>query len=465
MLEMRRTQERLRVLSRVVEASPTGVLVADARQPDMPLVYVNPAFERMTGYPVGDALGRNCRYLQGTDRDQPELLAMREALAAAQPVTVTVRNYRKDGTLFWNELRIAPVAAPDGNLSHFVGIQTDVTERKRLEEDSRRSEASLEAELVRRTAELRESEERFRLIAENSRDLIAVYDEEGRYVYASPSHKAVLGYEIEELIRLDRSDLIPAEDLARLPPLGEQNTAVEFRLRKADGTHLWIEGMTYWIKTGERRLIVAIGHDVTDRKLAADELRTTKHFLERVVNTIPGAVYIHDLKEKRNVFTTREITDALGYTPAEIQAMGSGMLGRLVHPDDLPRLVEHHAQHVTAEHDQSSEMECRVKHTSGEWRILRIREVAFERVGREVRQVLGIAVDVTEQHRTELLLRQAQKVEAIGLLAGGVAHDFNNILGVITGYGELRGKASSGPTIRSASAWTRCSRPPSEPRG
>jgi two-component system, cell cycle sensor histidine kinase and response regulator CckA len=436
-LEMRRTQESLRVLSRVIEASPTGVLIADARQPDLPLVYVNPAFEGITGHSAADVIGRNCRFLQGTDRDQPDLAPLREALTSAQPVTVTLRNYRKDGTPFWNELRLAPVTGPDGALSHFVGIQTDVTARKQMDEELRRSEAWLEDELARRSAQLRESEERFRLIAENSRDLIALYDEDGRYVYASPSHKAVLGYEIEKLLASDRAELVPAEDREHLRPLGEQTIPVEFRLLKADGTYVWMEGTSYWIKTGERRLVVAMGHDVTQRKRAEDELQQTQHFLQKIVDTIPGAVYVHDLESGRNVFVSREITSLLGYRAAEVQAIGSELIQQLLHPDDAPRILEAHRGYVTSEDDKSYEMEYRAKHASGEWRTLRSREVPFERVDGTVRQILGVAIDVTDQRRSELLLTQAQKVEAIGRLAGGVAHDFNNIFAVIMGYGQL----------------------------
>ena len=122
-----------RVLGRAVEATRNGVLITDPNRPDNPIVYANPAFERITGYAPEEAMGRNCRFLQRFDRDQPELEEVRAAIREERDCRVVVRNYRKDGTLFWQELSISPVRDERGRLTHFVGIQDDVTERKLAE--------------------------------------------------------------------------------------------------------------------------------------------------------------------------------------------------------------------------------------------------------------------------------------------------------------------------------------------
>src|SRR3712207_6462647 len=117
--------------------------MTDPNQPDDPLVYVNPAFEKTTGYAAEEALGRNCRFLQGEDRDQPALEELRAAVRGERHCTVVLRNYRKDGSLFWNELSIYPVRDEEGGMANFVGVQNDVTERIRAEEvlsDVRRAE-------------------------------------------------------------------------------------------------------------------------------------------------------------------------------------------------------------------------------------------------------------------------------------------------------------------------------------
>lgn len=116
---------------RAVAATDLSVLIADARLPDTPIVDVNPAFERLTGYGSGEAMGRNCRFLQGPGTDPEAIRRMRSAIDGSRQFTEVVLNYRRDGTPFWNELNVSPVHDADGTLSHFVGLQQDVTERER----------------------------------------------------------------------------------------------------------------------------------------------------------------------------------------------------------------------------------------------------------------------------------------------------------------------------------------------
>lgn len=123
------TEMQLLMRNQAIEHSPTGISIADARLPDMPLIYINPAFETVTGYPSIDVIGRNCRFLQGNDRDQAGVHKIREAIHNEESVTVVIRNYRKDGVMFYNELGLAPIHNDEGELTHYVGISTDVTER------------------------------------------------------------------------------------------------------------------------------------------------------------------------------------------------------------------------------------------------------------------------------------------------------------------------------------------------
>ncbi|MFQ3623333.1 MAG: ATP-binding protein [Acetobacteraceae bacterium] len=132
------------LLEAAIAATPTGVTIADPSQPDCPIVYLNDAFTRMTGYRPDEVLGRNCRFLQGPATDRGAVARIRAAIAAREPVTVEMVNYRKDGTRFWNELRVAPVFAPDGRLSAFIGIQHDVTARRRAEEGRERAKRAAE---------------------------------------------------------------------------------------------------------------------------------------------------------------------------------------------------------------------------------------------------------------------------------------------------------------------------------
>jgi PAS domain S-box-containing protein len=105
------------------QALNAGVVISDARAPDMPIVFVNAMFEHMSGYASSEILGRNCRFLQGSDTDQPGIATIRDAIKAQSNGFATLRNYRKDGSLFLNQLFISPVRDGAGAVTHFVGIQ------------------------------------------------------------------------------------------------------------------------------------------------------------------------------------------------------------------------------------------------------------------------------------------------------------------------------------------------------
>ncbi|HSM81125.1 MAG TPA: PAS domain-containing protein, partial [Nodosilinea sp.] len=132
-VERQRLAATLRLRDRAIAASNNGIVITDARQPNNPIIYANPAFERITGFSPTEALGLNCRFLQGDQVDQPGLTTLRKAIVEGRASTIEVVNYRKTGEPFWNQLSISPIYDPEGQLTHFVGIQTDVSDRKRAE--------------------------------------------------------------------------------------------------------------------------------------------------------------------------------------------------------------------------------------------------------------------------------------------------------------------------------------------
>ncbi|HJV88390.1 MAG TPA: EAL domain-containing protein [Noviherbaspirillum sp.] len=128
----RAAEAAFRLRERAIEASTNGIVIASAKG-DHPVEYVNPAFERMTGYAAEEIIGRNLRILHGDDGDQPGLDELREILAMQRAGQVTIRNYRKDGSMFWTDIHIAPVRDEEGNVTHFVASKYDVTMTKRYE--------------------------------------------------------------------------------------------------------------------------------------------------------------------------------------------------------------------------------------------------------------------------------------------------------------------------------------------
>jgi len=129
--ETRRTEEENVLHSAAVETMNDGMAIVDVRQEDLPIVYVNPQFCTISGYSAAESLGRNCRFLQGPDSSPETLREIRDAISSGTAFDGEVLNYRKDGTPFWNHLRLAPVHDDTGELTHFVGIQADISEQKR----------------------------------------------------------------------------------------------------------------------------------------------------------------------------------------------------------------------------------------------------------------------------------------------------------------------------------------------
>ena len=139
-----------KLLQLVIDASNDGIVVAEQEGDDNILIYANPAFERLTGYASEEILYQDCRFLQGSDRDQPGLAAIREAVKTQQPCRQIIRNYRKDGSSFWNELSITPVFNEGDQLTYYIGIQKNVTEQVQAQQRVK----ELEAELATLRAEL-----------------------------------------------------------------------------------------------------------------------------------------------------------------------------------------------------------------------------------------------------------------------------------------------------------------------
>lgn len=146
-LQERAPLDQLALKDRALDVAAEGVTIADARLPDRPLIYVNEGFERVTGYPAAEVLGRNCRFLQGPDTDPSAVAEIRAAVAEERECVVEILNYRRDGTPFWNRLSITPVRDEKGEVTHFIGIQSDVSARRQAEEGLRRAKEALEQDL------------------------------------------------------------------------------------------------------------------------------------------------------------------------------------------------------------------------------------------------------------------------------------------------------------------------------
>lgn len=185
--ESRAAAETLRLRDRALQASSNGIVIVDRNQRGHPVIFVNRAFERITGYSAAEIVGRNCKLLQREDKDQSELETLRTALREETPCTVTLRNYRKNGQMFWNELTVSPVRdAETGAVTHYVGVQNDVTARR--EADMRLLDLFMRLDMV------------FTL----SPDGFVSFDGDDRVAFVNPAFERMSGFSAGDMAGLTR---------------------------------------------------------------------------------------------------------------------------------------------------------------------------------------------------------------------------------------------------------------------
>ncbi|MGC1396549.1 MAG: PAS domain-containing protein, partial [Coleofasciculaceae cyanobacterium] len=149
-LKRQQAEKQLVLLKRAIAASNNGIIISNAQEIDCPIVYVNSGFEKITGYSEAEVLGRNCDFLHKDDVKQLGLKELRRATTEGRECQVILRNYRKDGTLFWNEFSLTPVQDEIGQITHFIGVQTDITKRKQTELEIETKNAALKQQMLRK---------------------------------------------------------------------------------------------------------------------------------------------------------------------------------------------------------------------------------------------------------------------------------------------------------------------------
>ncbi|NET58210.1 MAG: PAS domain S-box protein [Symploca sp. SIO2E6] len=272
--EQKRTSEQVRLLQSVVVNTNDAVIITEAEPIDLPgprILYVNQAFTTMTGYSLEEVLGQTPRLLQGPKTDLVALARVRSALSNWESITVELINYRKDGSEFWVEFSVVPVADQQNNYTHWIAIQRDITERRRTE------------------AALRQSEEHFRSLIENALDIITILAPDGTIHYENPSVEKVLGYSPQDLIGENFFTYIHPDDLANIYPIlsqalsnSEETHPIEFRRRHQDGQWRTFEALPKALSFSQTNQslvdsdpspkIVMNSRDITERK-RLDEVR------------------------------------------------------------------------------------------------------------------------------------------------------------------------------------------------
>ncbi len=246
----------LRLYDRALAATSCGIVITDARHPNHPIIYCNPAFVEITGYSPDEVIGRNCRFLQGSDTDLQAIEQIRQSIQAEQECRVVLKNYRKDGTFFWNELTISPVRDASGCLTHFIGIQTDITQRKQAEEIRQLMQFSID----------------------HAADAAFYIRSDGNFCYVNEAACRLLGYSRNELLRINIHDIEP-ELTAQKWQLQWQDVkqsksfTVETQYQTQEGGVVPVEVTFNYLQFNNQEYICAFARDISDRKQSEAALR------------------------------------------------------------------------------------------------------------------------------------------------------------------------------------------------
>ncbi len=267
-----RAETEMRLRDRALKAIAQGIFITDPARSDEPIIYVNAAFERLTGYSQAEAAGRNIELLHGPGTDPRVVEELHAAFRDRREASVLLLSYRQDGSTFWDALTLAPVEDPDGRVTHFVGVVTDVTQRVCDQE------------------RLRDSEGRLRLMIESVRDYaIFAIDLQGRVSSWNPGAERLFGFADSEILGLgsdllfsteDRAAGIPQLELARAEATGR--AADERWHRRKDGSRFFASGMVTAVRAEAGTLLgyTKVARDITEAKRAEAELRAAKEAAE-----------------------------------------------------------------------------------------------------------------------------------------------------------------------------------------
>ena len=300
------------------EATRMPMLITDPHQPDNPIIFVNDAFLKLTGYAREDLMGKNCRFLQGPGTNRDDVTKIRNAIARRESLEIDLLNYRKDGSTFWNRLLVSPVFNRAGKLTHFFASQFDVSpERNRLTELSK-AQTELETEIATRMQDLSMTEARLRFILGAAS--MGTWTLDVRHNRLMVSNLCRENYGVETLDRFGveelRAIVVPEDralwDAAFATAIAEKTELhVEYRITTPKGERRWIEIRGYVITDFDDTVttLVGVSQNITQRKEAEEHRKLlARELVHRVKNSLATAqaVFTHSLRGATDLGDARE---------------------------------------------------------------------------------------------------------------------------------------------------------------
>jgi PAS domain S-box-containing protein len=426
-VELRR---ELAVRNKMITAAGLSIVITDATVPRNPVLSINPAFRLLTGYTDDEILGQSLAVLHGprTDRGVIEKLAM--AAQDRRHCRVLVEHHRKDGTPFWNELALAPLKNKRGEVTRYLWIMSDATPREQ-------ADASLKA-----------SHDELQSVVEAAPTGILSMRHDGTISLVNGQVEQMFGYSRHELLGRPVEILLPErlrsvhverrEVFATSPGPRPLEAGRTFTGRRKDGSEFPVEIALSPLPSSSGVSVLATIIDITQRQTIDTALRESQERLELAVAAGRVGIFEQDHQTDEVYWSpTLRVLCGIGPdTPASFQRYLD-----LVPDEDRPMLLTA----IRASHDPAGEgilvAEHRLVTPAGESKYVAVQaRTTFDRpdaTAAKPTRTIGTVVDITDRKRAEVYQRDSSKMEAIGTLAGGIAHEFNNSLTAVLGFSEL----------------------------
>ena len=413
-VELSSAMNLLTLQSTALETTGDAILITDAHGV---ILWINAAFTSATGYEPDEAIGQTPRILKSGLQEDAFYARFWETIRSGQTFRGEFINRRKDGSIYFDEHTVTPVFAKDGTVTHFVGVMHDITERKRSEE------------------QLRDANSQLRQFLDHSPAVLYALRVEGDRIvprFASENITRLLGYEAAESLshewwlgQLHDDDRErAANSIAQTLTAGSSRN--EYRLRHKDGHYLWVEEQQRLVCDDEGRPaeIIGVWTDITDRKRAEDELHETERRFREMLDNLELISIMLD--HGGNVIYCNDYFLRLtGWSRDEV--MGTSWFDRFIVPESVEEMRKAFLA-LTANGREVRHYANEIVTRSGERRLLQWNNSLLYSNSSEVIGVASIAEDITERTRLEKQLFRAQRLESLGTLAGGIAHDLNNLL-------------------------------------
>jgi PAS domain S-box-containing protein len=398
LLVQARMQSQLQLFAAALQGTVNGLIVVDAHSSEYPILYANEAFTHLTGYSNVEVLGRNCRFLQGPETDATVVKEFRVALQSGSEHTAEFINYRKDGTPFWNRLSIRPLSGADGAIQYFVGTQEDVTERRRLRERLRASEARLE--LAMSASELA-------MWDWNVETGEIYYNDQWMALLELPSEELLLRESLTSRLVLPEDDESVFNDLEK-HLLGEApRFEREFEVTTTSGRTKSVLARANVIRRGpdgHATRVIGVWRDITARKASLKTIEETHRRWERAVAGTSDGLFDWDLATGYVWYAPR-FREQLGYADSEFNETFTA-LQRVLHDDERISVLTRIRAHL--EQRAPLDLRCQVKCKSGEYRWFRLRGSAERDAAGRPRRLSGSIRDISGQIDTEQALHRSE---------------------------------------------------------